>query len=233
MSEELYALPSRNNNPEKKFIRSFGRIKSRKLSDHKKSLLQDLLPKYKIDDSLNISWIPAFTGITLEIGFGFGDFLFENAKNNPDILFIGCEPHLNGVVNLLAKLETYPLTNIKLFVGDSRLLLEQIPNQTFSTIYILNPDPWPKAKHYKRRLINVDFLEFIKSKTKYNAELIITTDDDGYKKWIMAEIFKNGLWDWQASSKADWKTFPANWTQTKYQKKAEIAGRENVFLQFK
>ena len=214
-----------------KFVRSFGRVRTRKLSIHKKELFSQTLLKYKIEESAIADLKNHQQQIHLEIGFGFGDFLFENAKNNPDILFIGCEPHINGVVNLLAKLETHPLENIKIFVGDSRIFLEN-SNQIFDKIYILNPDPWPKVKHYKRRLINVEFFELLHSKIKINSPLIIATDDNNYKKWIMAEYFRNGSWQWQAKSKEDWQNFPNNWVQTKYQKKAEIAGRENVFLEF-
>jgi tRNA (guanine-N7-)-methyltransferase len=220
------------NNLQPKFVRSFGRIKSRKLSDHKKDLLENLLPKYQLATSEINNLAHNSQKIYLEIGFGFGDFLFENAKRNPNILFIGCEPHLNGVVNLLAKLEVEPLGNIKLFIGDSRLLLDNVNQKIFDKIYILNPDPWPKAKHYKRRLINAELLKTLHNQAKTNAELIIATDDDGYKKWIMAEYFKSGLWNWTAKSKADWQKFPDDWVKTKYQKKAEIAGRENVFLKF-
>jgi tRNA (guanine-N7-)-methyltransferase len=215
-----------------KFVRSFGRVRTRKLSIHKKDLFSNTLLQYKIEESEIPNLANDKGSIHLEIGFGFGDFLFENAKNNPDILFIGCEPHINGVVNLLAKLELHPLKNVKIFVGDSRIFLEHSA-QIFDKIYILNPDPWPKAKHYKRRLINAEFFELLHSRLKPNSPLVIATDDNGYKRWIMAEQFRSGLWQWLARSKSDWKNFPHDWVQTKYQRKAEIAGRENVFLEFR
>ena len=211
------------------FVRSFGRIKSRTLSDNKKDLLSNLLPKYQINDLRSASQSQK---IYLEIGFGFGDFLFENAKNNPEILFVGCEPHINGIVNLLAKLQKKPLKNIRIFVGDNRLLLSTISDKIFDKIHILFPDPWPKTKHHKRRLINIEFLQLLHSKIKADGQLIIATDDDNYKKWIFAEYFRSGLWQWQAESKADWQNFPDNWIKTKYQLKAEIAGRENIYLEF-
>ena len=215
-----------------KFVRSFGRIKTRKLSHNKKDLLANSLPKYQIGGS-SIFELHNYQGkIYLEIGFGFGDFLFENAKNNPDVLFIGCEPHLNGVVNLLAKLENEPLKNVRIFVGDNRVLLDQIADRIFDKVYILFPDPWPKSKHHKRRLIDAQFLQLLHNKIKLNAELIIATDDNGYKKWIMVEYFKSSLWSWQANGRDDWQIFPTNWVKTKYQKKAELVGRENVFLRF-
>ena len=211
------------------FVRSFGRIKSRKLSDNKRNLLVDLLPKYQIKDS---SFTATSQKTYLEIGFGFGDFLFKNAKNNPEILFIGCEPHINGVVNLLAKLQDDPLPNLKIFVGDNRLLLSKIHGKIFDKIYIIFPDPWPKLKHHKRRLINADFLQLLHSVTKDFGQLIIATDDNGYKEWILAEYLRSDLWQWQVKSKADWQNFPNDWVKTKYQIKAEIVGRENIYLKF-
>lgn len=222
---------SKKNNPNR-FVRSFGRVRTRKLSIHKKELFSKTLLLYKIEESQIANLENDQQPIYLEIGFGFGDFLFENAKNNPNILFIGCEPHINGVVNLLAKLELHPLKNVRIFVGDSRIFLENC-EKIFDKIYILNPDPWPKVKHYKRRLINAEFFDLLYSKIKSNSSLIIATDDNNYKKWIMAEYFRNGAWQWLANSKSDWQNFPQNWVQTKYQKKAELEGRENVFLEFR
>ncbi|MFT5703862.1 MAG: tRNA (guanine-N7-)-methyltransferase [Rickettsiales bacterium] len=215
-----------------KFVRSFGRVRTRKLSIHKKSLFADLLPKYKIEDDI-VAELKNYTQkIYLEIGFGFGDFIFENAKNNPEILYIGCEPHINGVVNLLNKLEQEPLENIKIYVGDSRIFLDLSSHKTFDKIYILNPDPWPKTKHYKRRLINVEFFELLHKRIKTNQILVIATDSDSYKRWVMAEYLQSGLWNWSANSKDDWQEFPNDWVKTKYQKKAEIEGRKNVYLEF-
>jgi len=221
-----------SNNSKDKPIRSFGRTKSRKLSDHKKSLFSDLLPKYQLDQTTLNSFTKNFKEIHLEIGFGFGDFLFETAKNNPTIGFIGCEPHINGVVNLLAKLELEPLTNIKIINSDSRPFLTNIPDNIFQKVYILFPDPWPKSKHYKRRLINVKFLELLHQKMSKESELIIASDHDSYKEWILAEILKSNLFNWTAKSKSDWQICPSNWIETKYQKKAATQGRVSVYLNF-
>lgn len=223
-----------------RLIRSFGRIKSRKLSTHKEKLLSDLLPKYllKIDENSAQKISAAdfspqnFSEIYLEIGFGFGDFLFTRASLEPDIFYIGCETHINGIVNVLAKLEARPLQNLKIFQSDIRLLLEKIPDNFLAKIFILFPDPWPKAKHYKRRLINRQFLQLLRRKMKSGSELIIATDHSDYKKWIMNEIFISNSFDWTAKSKADWQNFPASWITTKYQKKAALEGRESVFLKF-
>lgn len=227
-------------------LRSFGRIKSRKLSDHKNNLLTDFLPRYQQEDfsakdkkksadfnSLASSHPALVAGSTniLEIGFGFGDFLFEKAKNNPQINFFGFEPHLNGVVNLLAKLEKEELQNIKISTQDVRTALANFSDNFFDEIYILFPDPWPKVKHFKRRLINQYFLdEILAPKIKNNAKLTIATDHDSYKIWILDSLLNSKKFSWEARSKKDWQVFPADWTITKYQKKAALEGRVSVIF---
>lgn len=212
-----------------RLIRSFGRIKSRKLSDHKTDLLENLLPSYTIQtENLTTSLDQKNC---LEIGFGFGDFTFEKAQNNPEISFFGSEPHLNGVVNLLAKLENAPLKNLRISTKDVRLLLADFPEKFFDQIFILFPDPWPKAKHFKRRLINRDFLDKILSpKMKSGAKLTIATDHDSYKTWILAETSRSENFSWDADSKKDWQIFPHDWVVTKYQKKAAREGRTSVIF---
>ena len=215
---------------EKRLVRSFGRIKSRKLSNHKQDLYENLLPKYLFDEGdkgfLNDK------ELVLEVGFGFGDFTFELAKNNPNNNIIAGETHINGIVNLLSKLEVEPLENLRVFKDDIRLLIEKLPENIFSKIYILFPDPWPKAKHYKRRLINKEFVDLISSKMKKGGKLIIATDHDSYKEWIMSVMVDRGDFNWEASKQEDWEKFPSDWVITKYQKKAEREGRTSVILNF-
>ncbi len=211
-----------------RLIRSFGRIKSRKLSDHKNFLLENFLPKYEID---SLSTVDRGPSTVLEIGFGFGDFLFEKAKKNPEIFFLGSEPHLNGVVNLLAKLEKEPLQNLKISREDVRILFQNFQPEIFDEIFILFPDPWPKSKHFKRRLITAEFLdEVLSPKMKSGAKLVIVTDHDSYKIWILSEILRSKKFFWTANSKQDWQNFPTDWTETKYQKKAAKEGRASVIF---
>lgn len=218
---------------ENKLIRSFGRIKSRKLSDHKNSLLTHSLPKYELRDEF-FAIHSDYKKKSFEIGFGFGDFIFNKAKKNSEQLFLGCEPHINGVVSLLGYLEENPLNNVKISAVDCRILLENCPEKYFDEIYILFPDPWPKLKHFKRRLINIDFLDnFLASKMKDDSRLIIATDHDSYKTWILSEALKSKKFLWQAKTKSDWQNFPADWIETKYQKKAKREGRQSCYFEFK
>ena len=216
-----------------KIVRSFGRIKSRKLSDHKNHLYNDLLPKYNIDFSSK-SVINKENCNILEIGFGFGDFLFENTKKNQDQQFFGFEPHINGVVNLLKLLEKDPLENIKISIQDIRLYINEFPDNFFDKIYILFADPWPKLKHYKRRLINIEFLDkILYPKMKKKADLILATDHDSYKIWILSQILESKNFEWQVRDKKSWQNFPKDWTYTKYQKKATLQNRDSIIINLK
>ena len=223
MSAEL--LNYQNN----RLIRSFGRIKSRKLSDHKNFLLSELLPKYEFAATPQAAVNKGAN--VLEIGFGFGDFLFEKAKKNPQKNFYGFEPHLNGVVNLLAKLEQEPLLNICLSKQDVRGFWPNFPDKFFDEIFILFPDPWPKSKHFKRRLLSLEFLDSILApKMKDGGKLVIATDHDSYKTWILAQILRSKNFFWEANSKENWQNFPSDWVETKYQRKAIIEGRVPVIF---
>ncbi len=213
-----------------RLIRSFGRIKSRSLSQNKQDLFDNLLPKYAFDVSdknfLNQD------NLCLEIGFGFGDFTFEFAKKNPHINLIACETHINGIVNLLAKLNQESIANIRIFKSDVRILLKDLEDKIFDQINILFPDPWPKSKHYKRRLINADFLNILSKKIKKTGKLIIATDHESYKEWIMNLMISHDNFIWSANTPKDWEEFPDDWTYTKYQKKAQKAGRQSAYLEF-
>lgn len=214
-----------------KFIRSFGRVKSRKLGSRQNFILENILPKYELA-AANSASLNKNSSIFLEIGFGFGDFTFNLAKDNPQSNIIAGETHLNGIINLLGKLEENPLNNIKIVKTDIRPFLLEVADNIFDKIFILFPDPWPKAKHYKRRLINSEFLDILIKKIKNNGQLIIATDHDSYKCWIMSAMTKRDDFIWQATNPKDWEIFPSNWTYTKYQNKAKEEGRTSIYLEF-
>jgi tRNA (guanine-N7-)-methyltransferase len=208
-----------------KLIRSFGRIKSRKLSNQKEFLLHNLLPSYFLEKYQHNNFLQN----VLEIGYGFGDFLFQQASTNQNKMFYGCEPHLNGIVNLLGKLHKQPLANLKINNFDVRLFLESFPDGFFQQIFILFPDPWPKVKHYKRRLINTHFLDqILAKKIAKSGNLIIATDHPDYATWILSQPTKH--FTWQAKNSSSWLNFPSYWHPTKYQLKAEK--QECIYLEF-
>ena len=149
-------------------IRSFGRIKAKNITDYDNELLDDFLPKCSINigDKLD-----KFKINQLEIGFGFGESLIHRAQNNKDINYIGCEAYTKGVASLLDKIKTNNINNLKVFYGDARILIENLEDNSLDKIFILFPDPWPKKRHNKRRIISKEFLELLSHKLKNGGEL--------------------------------------------------------------
>ena len=96
--------------------------------------------------------------IWLEIGFGGGEHLAHQAKNNPDVGFIGCEPFVNGVAMLLGKIEREKIANIRIYPGDVRDLFDVLPEKSIAKAFLLYPDPWPKKRHHRRRFVTPDHL---------------------------------------------------------------------------
>ena len=169
---------------EKQEIRTFGRRHGKKLSARQNMLLENILPTIQPDK------IPINTGLILEIGFGSGEHLREIIRENPDKIIIGAEPFMNGVASLLSAItdESNSIRseykNIRIFPDDVRDFLRDTDSK-FEQIWVLHPDPWPKARHEKRRLLNADFLMLLSKHLTRNGEIIIGTDHWEYFDWII------------------------------------------------
>ena len=128
--------------------------------------------------------------IILEIGFGNGENASFLASKNPNALIVGSEVYLSGIGSLLNNIAKNSLKNIKIFDQDVRELLFKLPNRIFDEIYIICPDPWPKARHHKRRLIKNDFLKILAKVLKKNGTAYISTDWENYAESIEEELEK-------------------------------------------
>jgi tRNA (guanine-N7-)-methyltransferase len=168
----------------------------------------------------------------LEIGFGGGEHLAWQAAANPEIGLIGVEPFLDGVARLLRAIETDGLANIRLFTDDARLLLDRLPEASLERIFVLFADPWPKKRHWKRRIIAPATTARFADLLKDGGELRVATDDPGYRRWILAHLLAEPRLEWQVTGPDDWRTRPADWPPTRYEEKALAAGRRPVFLRF-
>lgn len=139
----------------------YGRGRGKALRAGQKRLLAEALPKFSIGpESLaeGRAFVPAPREVWLEIGFGAGEHLIEQAKANPDVGLVGCEPFLNGVVAALAGLKREEISNVLLRRGDAQALIKAAPDAFFSRVFMLYPDPWPKRRHRKRRAVSVGFI---------------------------------------------------------------------------
>lgn len=192
---------------EKQEIRTFGRRHGKKLSARKTWLMENVLPQIKQNESE--------TNEILEIGFGAGEHVRELAIANPDKIIIGAEPFVNGVAALLSAIcdddnnikDKYK--NIRIHPDDVRQILNNGAFK-FSEIWVLHPDPWPKARHEKRRLLNDEFLNLLSKNLAPNGKIIIGTDHWGYYDWILEQVKSTTL-------KID--TTESETIQTRYQQK--------------
>ena len=170
-----------------KFLPSFVKRRGRITQSQEDNL--NLLPKYLINSYEDIRSEKAnFSRLILEIGFGNGENILTLAKNNPDTLFVGSEVYLAGIGYLIGEIQELGLLNIRITTGDIRLLIEQIKEPLFDDVLIICPDPWPKARHHKRRLIKEDFLKLIHPIIKDQGELFISTDWENYAESIEEAI---------------------------------------------
>lgn len=170
--------------------------------------------------------------IWLEIGFGGGEHLASLAARHPQTGFIGAEPFVNGIAKLLVAIEEDSLANIRIFDGDGRTLLESLQNATIDRLFILYPDPWPKRRHAKRRLLDAHTIDELHRVMRPGAELRVASDSADYIGWSLRNILAHGGFDWSAERPEDWRRPPADWCQTRYEAKALEEGRRPVYLCF-
>ena len=173
------------------------------------------------------------SSVWLEIGFGGGEHLALQAERNPEAGFIGCEVFDNGIVKLLARIQAGRLENIRIFADDARLLLAALLPASIDRVFILFPDPWPKRRHHKRRIISRETLDSLAEIMTDNGELRLATDDAGYLCWMLAEVTDHPAFEWLARRPSDWRERPADWPSTRYEEKARAAGRSPAFLRLK
>jgi tRNA (guanine-N7-)-methyltransferase len=164
----------------------------------------------------------------LEVGFGAGEHLADQAAANSGVGFIGCEPYLDGVANLAARIADSDLRNIRVFRDDARLLLDALPDESIGRAFVLFPDPWPKARHHKRRFLSHSGFAALGRVMKDGAELRIATDDSDYEAWIREHAATEGSF----RLAAEFRVRPAAWPATRYEEKAISAGRLPVYLCF-
>lgn len=210
------------------FIKSFVK-RGRKLSQIKSDLLTSLLPKLTADPKKLLS-IPKGTKINLEIGFGNGDFLYNIALKKRDEIFIGCEPYVRGVVAVLERIQNESIENILLWKEDARILIKEMPDNFLDNVFILFPDPWPKAKHHKRRIINKMLLDLLSAKMKKDSHLYIATDHQDYKEWIIETIDQHE--SYVENSDMSWKQDLFEDIETGYQRKASKKNISSSFMCF-
>ena len=203
---------------QKKF---YGRRKGRRISSMNLKLLEDYSNKFYLHEDQICKLAPhKYNKNILEIGFGNGDNLVNMSLNKPNDLFIGCDAYYNGCVKLLKKIVNKNIKNIKIWPDDIHLIIKKFKKNFFDLILILQPDPWPKKKHKKRRLIQQKFLDDLNQILKYEGKLIISTDHNVMKSWVLEHFHVRNDFLWIKNGYYYTNIKPKWIINTKYSNKA-------------
>ena len=183
-------------------------------------------------DDLDLEALFGGKDVWLEVGFGGGEHVIHQARENLDVGIIGCEPYINGVAMLLGKVRKANVPNLRIHPGDVRDMFDVLPEASISKAFLLYPDPWPKARHHRRRFVTPEHLEPLARVLKSGAEFRVATDIPDYVRQTLEEVPKAGF-EWLAEGPADWRTSWDDWISTRYEQKALREGRTPHYLTFR
>jgi tRNA (guanine-N7-)-methyltransferase len=211
-------------------MRSFGRIKARTLKPRQAGLFDTLLPDIAVTDD-SLADILKAPELWLEIGFGGGEHLVGQAQLHPQVTLIGCEPFLNGVGSALRHIEEAGVKNVRVLTNDARPLLDKLPDASLDRIFLLFPDPWPKARHNKRRFVQPETVAAFARVLKDSGRLRFATDWADYADWTLQRAQADPDFIWPAERPVDWTVPPADHLTTRYETKG-LGDCKPVFLDF-
>jgi tRNA (guanine-N7-)-methyltransferase len=215
--------------------RLYGRGKGHTLRPGQKLLVADLLPRVAVPEGPidSKTLFGDARPLEFEIGYGGGEHLAALAAMRPRTGFIGCEPFLNGTVSALAHIRDQNLVNVRLHMGDALDALKRLPDGSLDRVYLLHPDPWPKARHAKRRMMNPGPLDRIAAKLKPGGEFRFGTDHPVYIRWAMMQMNGRRDFEWQVERAQDFLTRPSDWPETRYERKARaVYGHEVWYFRY-
>ena len=224
--------------PHQEDLRSYGRRRARAPSSRQQTLWREVLPRVAVPTNaealgdVRALFTPPVREVWLEVGFGGGEHLIWQAKAHPEVGIIGCEPFEDGVIKALSAIEREGLTNIRVCADDARPLLRLLPESSLGRVFILFPDPWPKKRHRKRRIVSDATLTEITRVLRPGGELRVATDVGEYAGAILEVVRRHPDLRWIAQGPQDWRLRPPDWPQTRYEAKAVAAGRRCYFFRF-
>jgi tRNA (guanine-N7-)-methyltransferase len=217
--------------------RLYGRSSGHKLRKGQQELVDELLPQIEVPADGEITAARLFgedRPLHFEIGFGSGEHLANRADMLPDHGLVGAEPFLNGVAAALAHLRSKHLANVRLWRGDALDVLQRVPDGALSFLYLLHPDPWPKARHAKRRMVNDRPVDLFAAKLKTGGEFRLATDDPTYLAWSLMIMQRHAQqFDWLAERPKDFLEPSGGWIDTRYGAKSRREGRRPYYLRYR
>jgi tRNA (guanine-N7-)-methyltransferase len=216
----------------------YGRRRGRTLRPGRRDLVATTLPTLTVAlpehgtlDPRTLFAAPV-DAVWIELGFGGGEHLAAQAEAHPAIGMIGAEIFENGVAKLVSDIARRNLKNARIFPDDARRLVPALADRSIARAFILFPDPWPKERHKKRRLVAAPFLDELARVLIDGAELRLATDDMDYARQMLALLTDRRDFRWLAAGPDDWRARPADWPPTRYEQKAIAAGRKPLYLRF-
>lgn len=218
--------------------RLYGRSKGKKLRLEQSELVDKLLPQIAVPAEGDVNSRSLFgddRSMHFEIGFGGGEHLAYRADMLPDHGFIGAEPFVNGVAQALTHIRDGALRNVRLHMGDALEVLRRVPDGSLSFVYLLHPDPWPKARHAKRRMMNDGPVDLIAAKLKPGGEFRFGTDHAIYLRHALMVMQRHReQFDWLCEKAAAFQQRPGGWPETRYEAKARnIYGHEVWYFRYR
>lgn len=228
----------------------YGRRMGRPLRIERRKLMAELLPRVALSldgiaagtlDPRRAFATPVYASapmpppaeVWLEVGFGGGHHMCAQGAAHPAIGIIGCEPFINGVAAALQLIEVGGLENVRIYPDDARAVIDALAPATLARVYVLFPDPWPKARHAKRRFISDANLTALARVMAPGAVLVVGSDDMGYIRWALGRMLAHPAFEWTALRAADWRRRPAGQPPSRYEEKAREKGISPVFLAFR
>ena len=217
--------------------RLYGRSSGHKLRKGQQELVDTLLPQLGVPAEGEVTSRRLFGDdrpLHFEIGFGSGEHLAYRADLLPDHGFVGAEPFLNGVATALGHVREQALRNVRLHMGDALEVLNRVPDGSLFMLYLLHPDPWPKARHAKRRMVNDGPVELFASKLRPGGELRVATDHPVYLEWTLTVMQRHAeRFEWLAEKPGDFLDPPGGWIETRYGAKSRREGRRPYYLRYR
>ena len=214
-------------------LRSYGRLKSRPIKPRQAALVDSLLPALRCPQAPFDPGAlkPGAAETWLEIGFGGGEHMAAQASRRPDVLILGAEPFHNGVASALRHVDEQGLANVRIEDGDARALMARLPDASLARIFVLFPDPWPKTRHHKRRLIQPETVAEFARLLAAGGRLRFASDWADYVDWTLERVLASGAFAWDAGRAEDWRRAPADHVSTRYEEK-RLGDCAPVFLEF-
>jgi tRNA (guanine-N7-)-methyltransferase len=225
--------------------RLYGRSKGKPLRAQQQGLVDTLLPQIAVPVAGEVSSATLFGDakgaerpLHFEIGFGGGEHMAARADMLPDHGFVGCEPFLNGVAQALTHVsgdaQKPGIPNVRIHHGDALDVLRRVPDGALTMAYLLHPDPWPKARHAKRRMMNDGPIAMIADKLKPGGEFRFGTDHPVYVAHAMMVMRRfRDRFEWLAQDADAMLTRPSGWPETRYEAKARRLGHEVWYFRYR